>query len=189
LYDSPDILWGNKDMIFEDDYYRLIVDKKSDLTMINIGNKHLYGRDNTLDIAQKIEFYPISKEINEKLFEYTYDGQKRYTGIYEYDSHALYGMTVDEFNQENLLDSKKIMNIDDNGFLFIMDEWGYNDTRFKLLTKNDITIIFRHEPGSGSFAVCISFSENAIFYEMIYRRFVQNEEIESGFKVKYKIKE
>jgi hypothetical protein len=67
----------------------------------------------------------LSEVINEDVNKYTYDFQKQYLGTYIYDSYILFNIEPDKFNvmyeDEKI---KKIISINDDGYLFLDDGFG-----------------------------------------------------------------
>jgi len=82
---------------------------------------------------ERLNFRLISKTIDEYLIKHTYDHQRQYVGIYQYYPLATYRTenealiaTIDPFWFSFLYDDmyEIIVNIDEDGFLFIEDDLG-----------------------------------------------------------------
>jgi len=143
-----------------------------------------------VDFWAHSRFFPISNNI-EDISRFTYDYQKQHVGIFEYYSHTFFGMTVDEFNQRILPSNKIIINVGENGSLFIDDGFGndrFDFPRFRIhSTNNEPIILFGSNPGSGLSNARIYFHDNAIFHEENFNS--MGDSWESGFQFVFKRRE
>jgi len=109
-------------------------------------------------------FTPRAKEIDERLIQYTYDYQKKYVGVYQWDSVALNGITEDDYNKKHKV-NEMILNIDKNGNLFLANKDGSEKYDFpKTFIINEKASLFGHNPGSGAFSIGIYYSDGVIYY-------------------------
>jgi len=185
LLDLSDLLWGNEEIIIEYNNYKLIIYREAIIRMIISGinaNEHM----------ENIGFNLLSRQKDELLLKHTYDYQKKYTGIYEYDSHTVYGISMDEFRQNFEFVNKIIININNNGFLNIANEIGeplYNIFDFKIFDDNEKTYIINHYPSYGSNTFIYIYENNIYFgYNFGNNWFNEKgeEEWDAGYQIIYK---
>jgi len=184
LMNSPDLLWNNEEIILEYYNYKLIIYREAIIRMI-------LSDINANKDMENIGFTLLSRQKDELLLKHTYDYQKKYTGIYEYDSHTVFGISMDEFSQKFELLNKIIININNNGFLNIANEIGeslYNIFDFKIFNENEKTYILNHYPSYGS-NTFIYIYENNIYFGSNFGNnwFNENgeEEWDAGYQIIY----
>jgi hypothetical protein len=131
-----------------------------------------YPRLELIRPETKDDIWFLSNIIDESVIKYTYDFQKKYTGTYIYDSYKLFEITIEEFNAKyNNEDKKveKIINIDNNGFLFVDDGFGeqfyYGDWKAKIINEDKETALFGHAPAYGT-SVQLYFLDGDIIWEV-----------------------
>jgi len=105
----------------------------------------------------------------EDVIKRTYDHQKQYTGVYKLDTYTFYGMDEEEFDKVLIsVGNNFIVDIDDDGFLYIADEEGneeYPDFGGKVIDENDETLLFGHSPAYG-FVIKIYYFSGTLNYKM-----------------------